>query len=55
MHNGNHTPPAPAAMEGAMRTLAFLRTSTASGMQGMFEPRTFKMDHTRNLLTVTVK
>lgn len=33
------TPPAPAAIAGAMRTLAFLKTSTASGVQGMFEPR----------------
>lgn len=35
----NHTPPAPAATAGAIRTLAFLKISTASGVQGMFEPR----------------
>lgn len=33
------TPPTPAAMEGAIKTLAFLSTSTASGVQGMFEPK----------------
>lgn len=33
-----HTPPAPAAIAGAIRTFAFLKTSTASGVQGMFEP-----------------
>lgn len=38
LENEDRTPPAPAAIAGAMRTLAFLRTSTASGMQGMFEP-----------------
>ena len=32
------TPPAPAAMAGAIRTLAFLKTSTASAVHGMFEP-----------------
>lgn len=35
----NRTPPAPAAIAGAMRILAFLSTSTASGVQGIFEPR----------------
>lgn len=34
-----HTPPTPAAIEGATRTLAFLNMSTASGVQGMFEPK----------------
>lgn len=33
------TPPKPAAMEGATETLAFLKTSTASGVQGIFDPR----------------
>lgn len=33
-----HTPPTAAAMEGATKTLAFLKTSTASGVQGMFDP-----------------
>lgn len=37
--NSVHTPPAPAAIAGAMRTFAFLKTSTASGVQGMFEPK----------------
>lgn len=35
----NHTPPTPVAIEGATSTFAFLRTSTASGVQGMFEPK----------------
>lgn len=34
----NRTPPAPAAIAGAMRILAFLSTSTASGVHGIFEP-----------------
>lgn len=40
--DSNRTPPAPAATAGAIRTLDFLRTSTASGVHGMFEPR-YKM------------
>lgn len=32
------TPPEPAAIAGAMRTLSFLRTATASGVQGIFDP-----------------
>ena len=32
------TPPAPPAMAGAIRTFAFLKTSTASAVHGMFEP-----------------
>lgn len=43
VQNEYHTPPAPAAIAGAIRTFAFLRTSTASGVQGIFEPRKQKI------------
>lgn len=33
------TPPTPAAIEGATRTLAFLKTSTASAVHGIMEPK----------------
>lgn len=36
--DSNLTPPAPAATAGAIRTLDFLRTSTAPGVHGIFEP-----------------